>query len=113
MTPDASTWRSSAQYDHLDELTASDLAWEWLRRNDDYDADFEASIADHGDPQPLTERIRQRWGLRFPRKTRSFCPTATGGVVAAERSRRPLSDSTAELSAVQLKQPRRQVRCGP
>ena len=66
MTPDASTWRSSAQYDHLDELTASDLAWEWLRRNDDYDADFEASIADQGDPQPLTERIRQRWGLRFP-----------------------------------------------
>ena len=65
MTPDASTWRSSAQYDHLDELTAFDLAWEWLRRNDDYDADFEASIADQGDPQPLTERIRQRWGLRF------------------------------------------------
>ena len=68
MTPDASTWRSSAEYDHLDALTASDLAWEWLRRNDAYDADFEASRTGQGDPEPLTEHIRQRWGLRFPRR---------------------------------------------
>lgn len=66
MTPDASTWRSSLEYDHLDVLTASDLAWEWLRRNEAYDADFGAATAGHGDPEPLTERIRQRWGLRFP-----------------------------------------------
>lgn len=65
MTPDASIWRSS-EYDHLDGLTASDLAWEWLRRNDAYDADFEASASARGMPEPLTERIRQRWGLRFP-----------------------------------------------
>ncbi|MBI1620549.1 transcriptional regulator domain-containing protein [Aquamicrobium zhengzhouense] len=68
MTPDASTWRSS-EYDHLDRLTASDLAWEWLRRNDAYDADFEAVASDPGDPEPLTDRIRQRWGLRFPRRS--------------------------------------------
>ena len=66
MTPDASIWRSSVEYDHLDALTASDLAWEWLRRNDAYDTDFEASLASRGDPEPLTEHIRQRWGLRFP-----------------------------------------------
>lgn len=65
MTPDASIWRSS-EYDHLDELTASDLAWEWLRRNDAYDADFEASTSAREIPEPLTEQIRQRWGLRFP-----------------------------------------------
>lgn len=65
MTPDASTWRSS-EYEHLDALTASDLAWEWLRRNEAYDADFEASATGHGDPTSLTDRIRQRWGLRFP-----------------------------------------------
>jgi len=68
MTPDASTWRSS-EYDHLDRLTASDLAWEWLRRNDAYDADLEAVASDPGDPEPLTDRIRQRWGLRFPRRS--------------------------------------------
>jgi len=65
MTPDASTWRSS-EYDHLDTLTASDLAWEWLRRNDAYDADFEASASARGMHEPLIARIRQQWGLRFP-----------------------------------------------
>ena len=55
--------------EHLDVLTPSDLAWEWLRRNDAYDADFEASASGQGDPEPLTERIRQRWGLRFPRRS--------------------------------------------
>ena len=56
MTPNASTWRSSADYEHLDVLTPSDLAWEWLRRNDAYDADFEASASGQGDPEPLTEQ---------------------------------------------------------
>ena len=67
MTPDASTWRSSAEYDHLDALTASDLAWEWLRRNEAYDADFEA-LAGSDVPKSMTDQIRQRWGLRFPRR---------------------------------------------
>ena len=66
MTPDASNWRSSAEYDRLDVLMASDLAWECLRRNEAYGADFEASASGRGDPESLTEHIRQRWGLRFP-----------------------------------------------
>lgn len=67
MTPDASTWRSSAEYDRLDTLTTSDLAWEWLRRNDAYDADFEAFSTHRAGSDRLSERIR-RWGLRFPRR---------------------------------------------
>lgn len=68
MTPDPSQWHLSAHYDHVDDITASDLAWEWLRRNDDYDHDFEAlSGADaDADRQVLTEKIRDQWGLRFP-----------------------------------------------
>lgn len=66
MTPDASQWRLPARYDHVDDLTASDLAWEWLRRNDDYDQDFEALGGTDVDRQALTEKIRQQWGLRFP-----------------------------------------------
>lgn len=69
MTPDTSTWRSSAEYEHLDALTASDLAWEWLRRNDAYDADFVASVAGRLSPEALIDQIRQRWGLRFPRRS--------------------------------------------
>ncbi|HBO2075825.1 TPA: hypothetical protein L4G54_003402 [Pseudomonas aeruginosa] len=68
MTPDASTWRSLAEYDHLDALTASDLAWEWLRRNEAYDADFKA-LAAADVPKDLTVQIQQRWGLRFPRRS--------------------------------------------
>jgi hypothetical protein len=60
MTPDATQWRISTNYDHLDDLTASDLAWEWLRRNDDYDHDFEALGRTDVDPQLLTEKIRDQ-----------------------------------------------------
>ncbi|KAB2739946.1 transcriptional regulator domain-containing protein [Brucella anthropi] len=81
MTPDASIWRSS-EYDHLDGLTASDLAWEWLRRNDAYDADFEASASVRGMPEPLTERIRQRWGLRFPRRPTDTSARSAGFLAA-------------------------------
>ena len=66
MVPDASGWRSSALYLHVDGLAASDIAWEWLRRNEAYDHDFDAYSRNKADPQSLTDRIRQRWGLRFP-----------------------------------------------
>jgi len=68
MTPDASTWRTAAEYDHLDTLAASDLAWEWLRRNDAYDADYTALAGDLARGETLSDRIR-RWGLRFPRRS--------------------------------------------
>ncbi|ASV86440.1 hypothetical protein CES85_2349 [Ochrobactrum quorumnocens] len=82
MTPDASTWRSS-EYDHLDKLTASDLAWEWLRRNDAYDADFEASASAREVPEPPTERIRQRWGLRFPGRSPDTAAGSSGFLAPA------------------------------
>lgn len=68
MMPNASQWRSEARYDHVDELTASGLAWEWLRRNEAYNQDFEALSAQEADTTVLTEKIRQRWRLRFPGK---------------------------------------------
>lgn len=77
MMPDASRWRSSEAYDHVEDLTASDLAWEWLRRNEAYNQDFEALADTDTDPHSLTDRIRQRWGLRFP------------GQPVARSSRRP------------------------
>ncbi len=66
MTPDASGWRSPKGYDCVDDMTASDLAWEWLRRNESYDKDFQALTGAKDDPRPLTDKIGQRWGLRFP-----------------------------------------------
>lgn len=66
MTPDASGWRSSARYERVEGLTPSDLAWEWLRRNESYDRDFQTLADANIASDPLTDKIRQRWGLRFP-----------------------------------------------
>ena len=112
MRPDTSNWRDDRSYDFFDTLPIEGLAWECLRRYRPYQDDYARLVDAGAETQPLPDDRQQRWGLRFPCKTRSFCPTATSGVVAAERSRRNLSDSTAELSAVQLKPPRRQVCCG-
>ncbi|MFC5396773.1 transcriptional regulator domain-containing protein [Bosea vestrisii] len=68
MTPDASGWRSSERYAHVADMTASDVAWEWLRRNESYDRDFRALGDNESDPRTLTDRIGRRWGLRFPRR---------------------------------------------
>jgi hypothetical protein len=61
MSPDASRWRSADAYDYLDDLPAADLAWEYLRRNPDYQTDFQAASQSRD-----AERLSLRWGLRFP-----------------------------------------------
>lgn len=68
MTPNAVGWRSSAAYEHITQMSASDLAWEWLRRNDAYDEDFRELSEARTGIEALTDRIRRRWGLRFPRR---------------------------------------------
>ncbi|WP_245314623.1 transcriptional regulator domain-containing protein [Labrys sp. WJW] len=71
---DASQWRSSAPYRHVDNLSASDLAWEWLRRNEAYGRDYAASIGPDANHDAQAMRIRQQWGLQFP--GRSFARRA-------------------------------------
>lgn len=61
MSPDASRWRSADAYDYLDELSAADLAWEYLRRNPDYQNDFQTASQGQG-----SGVMSARWGLRFP-----------------------------------------------
>lgn len=70
MSPDASRWRSSSTYIYVDHLTAPDVGWEWLRRNEDYQRDFDSlRKARHQSPE-LIERASRRWGLRFPRRAK-------------------------------------------
>lgn len=69
MLPDASRWRSAANYEHVGTLSASDLAWEWLRRNEGYDKDYEALSHPSADREQLMEKIRHHWGLRFCRRS--------------------------------------------
>ena len=84
MTPDASGWRSSIRYAHVADMTASDVAWEWLRRNESYDKDFRALADGIDDPRALTEKIGQRWGLRFPGEP-AVAPSRCAGLLAPGR----------------------------
>ena len=66
MTPDPSGWRSSVRYAYVADMAASDVAWEWLRRNESYDKDFRALTDNKDNLRTLTEKIGEHWGLRFP-----------------------------------------------
>lgn len=60
-------WRSEERYAGLRELSAPALAWEFLRRNDDYQADFEhikAEVASGGTGRAGDARLAF-WGLSF------------------------------------------------
>jgi len=56
-------WRSADAYAYANRLGAADLAWEFLRRNHDYQNEFSAmnSAAPH-----VEKEAARRWGLRFP-----------------------------------------------
>lgn len=73
MTPDTSRWRISPTYDYLDNLPPPDLAWEWVRRNGEYQRDYAEFARQEDDQQPMIDQARQRWGLQFP------CPSVAQG----------------------------------
>ncbi|WP_227287648.1 DUF6499 domain-containing protein [Boseongicola sp. H5] len=66
MTLDRSNWRSSSHYEYAEALDASDIAWEWLRRNKKYQCDYARLSKAGSNPRRITDQVRQRWGLRFP-----------------------------------------------
>lgn len=66
MSLDLPHWRLASDYDYIDSLTAPDLAWEWLRRNKQYQSDYASAQRSDEHPHDLTQKVRQAWGLRFP-----------------------------------------------
>ncbi|MHB0713241.1 transcriptional regulator domain-containing protein [Roseomonas mucosa] len=63
-------WRSPAAYAHAKTISAAGFAWEYLRRNDEYRADFLSVSADGLVGADRLERFVRRWGLRFPKRSR-------------------------------------------
>lgn len=62
-----SAWQSSEAYVFVDDLSPAQLAWEWLRRNEDYRRDYAALSATEGpEKETLAALMRARWELRFP-----------------------------------------------
>ena len=56
-------WRDDDKYDHFDKLGISGLAWECLRRNEDYRKNYDLMRKGGGAPAA--------WGLRFPCRSRT------------------------------------------
>ena len=76
MPSDRSGWRSTADYDYVERLCASDLAWEWLRRNKHYAQDYATLSKAARDDVALKTALLDKWGLRF--RGRSQPPSSKG-----------------------------------
>jgi hypothetical protein len=68
--PAAPDWRSPSAYAYLDQLDPSGLAWEFLRRNPDYQRKYRTVIRNPARAE-LSEVVAQRWGLRFPYRSQA------------------------------------------
>jgi hypothetical protein len=55
-------WRSPSDYEYLRQLDRAELAWEFLRRNQEYRKDF-VRILDVASREATA--IAERWGLCF------------------------------------------------
>ncbi len=61
-------WQAAAAYEHADHIPAAGFAWEYLRRDDDYQDDYEKLIR-RPSSRKLLSAFTQRWGLRFPARS--------------------------------------------
>ena len=57
-------WRSEEAYANFKNAESMDVAWEWLRRDADYQSDFR-NLEDAQRLSGATETFRQQWGLSF------------------------------------------------
>lgn len=92
MEPDPSQWRHSAVYDYFDDIGASDLAWECLRRNVDYQRDYAQTVRHMDDLTQAADSFRLRWGLQFPRSSESERARGAGILDAGSGSRKSSAD---------------------
>jgi len=57
-------WRSEEAYANFNNAESMDIAWEWLRRDADYQSDYRR-LEDAQQLSSATETFRQQWGLSF------------------------------------------------
>jgi hypothetical protein len=63
MQPDTSPWRVKEGYDYLERLPPEGLAWEFLRRNTNYQRDYNLRKSEHRSRGKAD--IAKRWGLQY------------------------------------------------
>jgi hypothetical protein len=81
MQPDTSKWRLHGGYDYVNRLTPEGLAWEFLRRNKEYQRDFQLHLR-NGASDKEDKALEQRWGLCFFRGTATQLAIAAHFMVA-------------------------------
>ncbi len=86
-------WRNGPAYDYVDEIGVEKIAHEFLRRNDQYAADYATlpDSRDGDDPPPALTR----WGLRFCGGPARPSRPDNHRVAAAGRSAPCVADPTA------------------
>lgn len=87
-------WRDASSYRYLDDLTPSELAWEFLRRNPEYGQEVAAS---DGANRRAATALTAHWGLRFPDRTKPIRPRRRNLLEPGSRPGGPHSRSS-ELS---------------
>lgn len=85
MRPDTSQWRKHSSYDFFDHLKNEGLAWECLRRQQQYQRRYQALAAANADTAPLSIADQNRWGLRFPRAAKPLRTDANHLLVSSGR----------------------------
>ncbi|WP_416352845.1 transcriptional regulator domain-containing protein [Nitratireductor aquibiodomus] len=79
-------WRDPTNYRYLNGLNPSELAWEFLRRNPEYEN--EVSASDPADDHAATA-LTAHWGLRFPDSAELVRHRRKGLLEPGRRSERP------------------------
>lgn len=72
--PGQGTWRISTAYDYVNELDAPDLAWEFLRRNPEYQQDYNRLKQRGLGEDQAAAALLAKWGLSFRGRSRPSGP---------------------------------------
>jgi len=88
---DDSDWRSEHAYDYVDQLTPTDLAWEFLRRNPEYQRAYRAIRTRARVTLEAETALAEQWGLRSPGRPPPLRQTSTDILVRPRQSRRDRS----------------------
>jgi Family of unknown function (DUF6499) len=60
-------WRSAESYAELEDAGTDDFAWEYLRRNSEYQEDYRTLQRARSRLSGVDQKFRLRWGLSFRR----------------------------------------------
>jgi len=61
-------WRSERDYAKFEKAETADIAWEWLRRDSEYEHEFR-SLTAAARSIAMPQQFRKKWGLSFRRQS--------------------------------------------